>query len=463
MESFDLAVIGSGPGGYVAAIRASQLGLKTALVEREELGGVCLNWGCIPTKALLRIAERYDLLRELDRAGLKVGAASVEWPKVIARSREAASKLSRGVEFLMRKNKIAVFRGHGRFLTPSRIEVRPAEGKAQEISATRAIIATGGRPATIPGVAIDGKRIISSKEAMVLPELPRSMAIVGAGAIGLEFAYFYSVFGTKIALIEYLDRILPTADEEICAQLTRSFQKRGIEIHTSSRVKSVEAQGEGVRVVFDEGGAERSVGADLALMAVGIRGNVEDLGLEAIGAGTEKTFIQVDDDMRTGVTGVYAIGDVCGQPALAHVASAEGVHAVEHMLERNPPPLDYTAIPACVYCQPQVASVGLTEKEAKEKGFEVKVGRFPFTASGKAVAVGETEGFVKIVAEARHGEILGAHIIGSEATELIAELGLARASELTVHDLHHAVHAHPTLAEAAMEAAAACEGRAIHI
>lgn len=463
MESFDLVVIGSGPGGYVAAIRASQLGLKTALVEREELGGVCLNWGCIPTKALLRIAERYEFLREADRAGLKVDAVSVDWPKVIARSRDAAAKLSRGVEFLTRKNKIAVFRGHGRMLTPSRIEVRPAEGKAQEISGTRVILATGGRPATIPGVEIDGKKVISSKEAMVLPQLPKSMAIVGAGAIGLEFAYFYSVFGTKITLIEYLDRILPTADEEISAHLARSFKKRGIEIHTSSKVKSVERRGEEVHVAFEKGGADQSVAAEIALMAVGIRGNVEDLGLDAIGARTAKTFIEVDEDMRTGVTGVYAIGDVCGQPALAHVASAEGIHAVEHMLERNPPPLDYTTIPACVYCQPQVASVGLTEKEAREKGFELKVGRFPFTANGKAVAVGETEGFVKIVAEARHGEILGAHIIGSEATELIAELGLARASELTIYDIHHAVHAHPTLAEAAMETAADCEGRAIHI
>lgn len=463
MESYDLVVIGSGPGGYVAAIRASQLGLKTAIVEREELGGVCLNWGCIPTKALLRIAERRDFLREADRVGLKVGEPAVDWSRVIARSREAASKLSRGVDFLMKKNKIAVFRGHGRFVTPSRIEVKGADGKAKELSATRAIVATGGRPSTIPGVEIDGKKIISSREAMVLPEVPKSMAIVGAGAIGLEFAYLYSAFGSRVTLIEYLDKILPTGDDEICAQLAKSFKKRGVEIHTSSRVKSATRAGSGVRVAFEKGGAETSVEADVALMAVGIRGNVEDLGLEEIGVVAERSFVRTDDDLRTGVTGVYAIGDVCGQPALAHVASAEGIHAVEHMLERNPQPLDYGAMPACVYCQPQVASVGMTEREAKEKGIEVKVGRFPFAANGKAVAVGETEGFVKIIAEAKHGEILGAHLIGSEATELVAELGLARSSEITVHDLHHAVHSHPTLSEALMEAAADWDGRAIHI
>ncbi|MGQ9591945.1 MAG: dihydrolipoyl dehydrogenase [Planctomycetota bacterium] len=463
MESYDLVVIGSGPGGYVAAIRASQLGLKTAVVEREELGGVCLNWGCIPTKALLRIAERREFLREADRFGLKVGEPSVDWSRVIARSREAASKLSRGVDYLMKKNKIAVFRGHGRFVTPSRIEVRCADGKAQELSATRAIVATGGRPSTVPGVEIDGKKVISSREAMVLPEIPKSMAVVGAGAIGLEFAYFYSAFGTRVTLIEYLDKILPAGDDEICAQLAKSFKKRGIEIHTSSRVRSATREGSGVRVAFEKGGVETAVEADVALMAVGIRGNVEDLGLEEIGVATERSFVKTDDDLRTGVTGVYAIGDVCGQPALAHVASAEGIHAVEHMLERSPQPLDYGAIPACVYCQPQVASVGMTEREAKEKGIQVKVGRFPFTANGKAVAVGEIEGFVKIIAEAKHGEILGAHVIGSEATELVAELGLARSSEITVHDLHHAVHSHPTLSEALMEAAADWDGRAIHI
>jgi dihydrolipoamide dehydrogenase len=463
MESYDLTVIGAGPGGYVAAIRASQLGMKAALVERDRLGGVCLNWGCIPTKALLKMAEHYEFLREAESWGFKAEGVGVDWAKVIARSREAADKLSKGVASLMKKNKITVFTGAARFLTPARLTVTGADGKTQEISTLRAIIATGARPATIPGVQVDGKRVIASKEAMILPAIPKSMTVIGAGAIGLEFAYFYSCFGTEITLLEYFDKVLPTGDDEVCALLARSFKKRGIQIHTSSKVKSVAAADGGTKTTFEKEGKDQTVSSEVTLMAVGVRGNVENLGLEDIGVALEKGFIKIDENCRTSLSGVYAIGDVCGPPALAHVASAEGIQAVEHMANLSPQPIDYSSIPACVYCQPQVGSVGLTEKEAREKGYQVKVGKFPFMANGKAVAVRDTEGFVKIIADARFGEILGAHIIGSEATELIAELGLAKAAELTVHDVHHAVHSHPTLSESLMEAAADWGGKAIQI
>ncbi len=463
MESYDLSIIGSGPGGYVAAIRGAQLGMKVAMIERAELGGICLNWGCIPSKALLKIAERYEFLQEASHHGFKVDGASVDWPQVIRRSREAAERLSKGVASLMKKNKIEVLRGHGRFLTSSRLEVKGSDGKTREVSTTRTIVATGARPSTIPGVTIDGKKVISSREAMVLPEIPRSMTIIGAGAIGLEFAYFYSVFGTKVTILEYLDSLLPSGDVDVCTQLAKSFKRRGIELHTSSKVKSVAVDGGPTVTTFSRDGKDETVGADVTLMAVGVRGNIEGFGLEEIGVAIERGFVRVDDDSRTNVSGVYAIGDVAGPPALAHVASAEGVHAVEHMAGKSPPPLDYSAIPACVYCVPQIGSVGMTEKEARDKGHDVRVGRFPFIANGKAVAVGETEGFVKIIGDARYGEILGAHIIGSEATELIAELGLAKASELTVHDVHHAIHSHPTLSESLMEAAADWEGHAIQI
>lgn len=463
MEPFDLTVIGSGPGGYVAAIRASQLGMKTAIVERDRLGGVCLNWGCIPTKALLKIAEEYEVLKDAGRRGFKTGEVSVDWTRVIARSREAAEKLSKGVAGLMKKNKITVIPGEGRFVTPNRIVVTGADGKAAEISSTRTIIATGARASTIPGITFDGKRVISYKEAMVLPELPKSMTIIGAGAIGLEFAYFYSVFGTSVTIVEYLDRLFPLGDEEVCTHLTRSFQKRGIKIHTSSQVKGVAVTKDGTRTTFEKAGKEEAADAEVTLVAVGVKANIEDLGLEDIGVATERGVIHVDDFMRTSIGSVYAIGDVCGPPALAHVASAEGVLAAEHMAGRDPQPLDYSSIPACVYCHPQIGTVGLTETEAREKGHNVKIGKFPFMANGKSVAVGDGDGFVKIVGDARYGEILGAHVIGSEATELVSELALAKATEMTVHDIHHTVHAHPTLAESVMEAAADWEGQVIGI
>ena len=461
MESYDLTVIGSGPGGYVAAIRAAQLGMRVAIVERDRLGGVCLNWGCIPTKALLKIAEQYDFMRESARWGFKVSGLEVDWSQVIARSREAAEKLSRGVASLMKKNKIAVIPGEGRLTGPQRVAVKGE--KSQEIGTRHVIIATGARASTIPGAEVDGKRVITSKEAMILPELPRSMTVIGAGAIGLEFAYFYSAFGTEVTILEYMDKVLPTGDDDVCSLLAKSFKKRGMKIHTSARVKEAVAHEKGTRTTFEKDGKSTTVDADITLLAVGVRGNVEGLGLEDMGVEVERGFIKVDDDMRTSIGGIYAIGDVCGPPALAHVASAEGLHAVEHMAGKDPRPLDYSSMPACIYCHPQVASVGMTEKEAREGGREVKVGRFPYTANGKAVAVGDTEGFVKIIADARFGEILGAHVIGAEATELIAELGLAKATEITVDDIHHTVHSHPTLSESVMEAAADWEGAAIQI
>ena len=463
MEAVDITVIGAGPGGYVAAIRAAQLGLKVAIVERDRLGGICLNWGCIPTKALLKIAEHYDFLKEAQEWGFRLDKVAVEWNKVIARSREAADRLCKGVQSLMKKNRISVLYGDARFVTPNRIAVKAADGKVTEIPTTWTIIATGARPATLPGVTVDGKRIITSREAMVLGETPPSLTIIGAGAIGLEFAYFYSVFGTEVTILEYFDKILPTGDDEICGLLARSFKKRGIKIHTSSRVKGVALTQQGTRTVFDKDGAEQSVEAAMTLMAVGVRGNVENLGLEQIGVEVEKGFITINDHCQTNISGIYAIGDVCGAPALAHVASAEGVHAVEHLKGLDPAPIDYSSIPACTYCQPQVASVGLTEKEAREKGHEVRVGKFPFAANGKAVAVGDTEGFVKIIGDAKFGEILGAHIIGSEATELIAEFALAKSAEMTIADVHNAVHSHPTLSESLMEAAADWGGHAIQI
>jgi len=463
MDRFDLTVIGAGPGGYVAAIRGSQLGMRVAIVERDRLGGICLNWGCIPTKALLKIAEEYEILKHAAQWGFKVGKIGVDWDRVVARSRESADKLSRGVSSLMKKNKITVLSGEGRYRTPNTIAVTSADKKTTEVSSTQTIIATGARASTIPGVTPDGKHIITYKEAMVLDKLPRSMTIIGAGAIGLEFAYFFSAFGTEVTIIEFFDKLLPSGDDDICAQLTRSFKKRSMKIHTSSRVKEVAVTKKGTRTTFEEDGKETTVDSQVTLVAVGVRGNVENLGLDDIGVKVGRGGIDVDEHLRSSVHSVYAIGDVRGPPALAHVASAEGVHAVEHMAGLNPTPIDYSSVPACIYCHPQIASVGLTEKEAREKGHDVKIGRFPFAANGKSVAVGDTEGFVKIIGDGRFGEILGVHIIGSEATELIAEFALAKATEMTVHDVHHTIHAHPTLSESSMEAAADWAGRALQM
>ena len=462
-HSYDVTVIGAGPGGYVAAIRAAQEGKSVAIIERDALGGVCLNWGCIPTKALLKSAEHYTFLAQAADWGFEVGEIGVDWGKVIARSRKTAKKLSGGIGFLMKKNNITVHKGTARYLSANRIEVTGAEGEAIEIQTTNSIIATGARPGTIPGVEIDNERVITSREAMVLPERPDSLTIIGAGAIGVEFAYFYAAFGCKVTLVEYLDAVLPSSDRDISAALEKSFKGQGIDIHTGTRVLSVEQDGDSVTTSFEKDGEAGSVSTDVVLVAVGVKGNTEGLGLEEIGVELENGFVQVDGHCETAASGVYAIGDVNGPPALAHVASYEGIHALRHMAREGIAPIDYSVVPSCVYCQPQVASMGLGEAEAEERELDFDCGKFPFSASGKAVASGETEGFVKILSCKESGEILGAHIIGAEATELITELVLGKSAELGVRDIHLAMHAHPTLSEAVMEAAADSTGEATHI
>jgi dihydrolipoamide dehydrogenase len=462
-HSYDVTVIGAGPGGYVAAIRAAQEGKSVAIIEREALGGVCLNWGCIPTKALLKSAEHYEFLKKASDWGFETGEISVDWQKVISRSRGAAEKLSGGIGFLMKKNRITVHSGSARYLSPNRIEVSSAEGETIEIQTTHSIIATGARAGSIPGVEIDNERVITSREAMVLPQCPESLAIIGAGAIGVEFAYFYASFGCKVTLLEYLPAVLPASDADISRTLEKSFKRQGIDIHTDARVLSVDRDGDRVSTTFEKEGQSTTVETDAVLVAVGVLGNTENLGLEELGLELENGFVAVDGHCETSVRGVYAIGDVNGPPALAHVASFEGIHVLRHMADREIEPIDYTLVPSCVYCQPQVASVGLTEAEAKEKELDISCGKFPFAASGKAVATAETDGFVKIIADKNSGEIIGAHIIGSEATELIAELALGKSAELGVEDLHLAIHAHPTLSEAVMEAAADATGKATHI
>jgi len=462
-HSYDVTVIGAGPGGYVAAIRAAQEGKSVAIIERDALGGVCLNWGCIPTKALLKSAEHYSFLAHAAEWGFEIGEVAVDWKKVIARSRKTAKKLSGGIGFLMKKNNITVHKGSARYLSANRIEVTDAEGATIELQTTNSIIATGARPGSLPGVEIDNERIITSREAMVLPECPDSLMIIGAGAIGVEFAYFYAAFGCKVTLVEYLDAILPSSDEDISAVLEKSFSSQGIDIHTGARVLSVEPDGDSVTTTYEKEGESSSVKTDAVLVAVGVKGNTEGLELEKIGLELENGFVPVDGHCETSARGVYAIGDVNGPPALAHVASHEGIHALRHMKNQNIAPIDYSLVPSCVYCQPQVASMGLSEAEAKEQELDYDCGKFPFSASGKAVAIGETDGFVKILSCRESGELLGAHIIGAEATELITELVLGKSAELAVRDIHMAMHAHPTLSEAVMEAAADATGEATHI
>ncbi len=461
---YNLVVIGSGPGGYVAAIRAAQKGLKTAVVEARELGGVCLNWGCIPTKALLRSAEVWNQVKRAKEFGLNISQADFNFPAIIKRSRDVADINSRGVAYLFKKNKIEHIQGWGRIGGEHLVAVTDDDGKVlRTIRAEYIIIATGGRARSFPGVEFDGKQIISSREAMLLQEPPKRLAIIGAGAIGVEFAYFYNSFGSQVQLIEMMPHILPLEDAEIASQLERAFKKQGIQLYTGARVEQIQRSSGGVQIKLNRKGKDVELEADVALIAIGVVGNVENVGLEQLDIEVEKNTIRVDEFYRTSVPYVYAIGDVIGAPYLAHVASHEGIIAVDHLRGANPRPLDYGNIPGCTYCQPQVASIGLTEEQAKEKGLEIKVGRFPFRASGKARAIGEVEGMVKLVFDARYGELLGAHIIGPEATELIAELGIARTLETTFHELQHTVHAHPTLSEAIMEAAGDALGEAIHI
>ena len=462
---FDVIVIGSGPGGYVAAIRASQLGLKTAIVERDRLGGICLNWGCIPTKALLKNAEYMHFLNHASDFGFSFDNLSVDFQRVIQRSREVADANSNGVSFLMKKNNITVISGWGVVKAQGQVEVRDTDGNpTQQLSCRAIILATGARPRVFPGIEVDFKRVITSTEAMIQEKLPASMVIMGAGAIGVEFAYFYNAFGTKVTIVEMQPNIMPIEDEDASKEVARAFKKRKVELLTEHRVNSAKTVGDGVEVVVeDKNGKQKTLNADLALNAVGVTGNIEGIGLEGLGIAVERGHIKVDKFMQTNVPGVYAIGDVVGAPWLAHVASAEGVVAAEHIAGHHTPGMDYSNIPGCTYCQPQVASVGMTEKAARAAGYELKIGKFPFKASGKARAIGETDGFVKLVIDAKYGEILGAHIVGSEATEMIAELGLARSLEATGESVFRTIHAHPTLSEAVMEAAADAYGEALNM
>jgi dihydrolipoamide dehydrogenase len=462
--NYDVVVIGSGPGGYVAAIRASQKGLKTAVIEKDALGGICLNWGCIPTKALLKNAEIMHTLKRAEEFGFKFSDLSFDFKKIIKRSREVAEINSKGVEYLFKKNKIETVAGSGKLLDSHTISLADKEGKEiRKISADKIIIASGGRARAFPGVEFDGKKIITYKEAMILPELPKTMIIIGAGAIGVEFAYFYNSFGTQVHLVEMLPHILPIEDTEIAAQLERSFKKQGIKLYTNSKVEKLQKSAKSVKVMLSSNGKNSELEGEIALVAIGVQGNVENLGLENLGIQVEKNAIKVNEYYQTSVPNIYAIGDVIGAPWLAHVASHEGIIAADHLHGEKPHPLDYSSVPGCTYCQPQVASIGLTEEKAKAKGQEIKIGRFPFRASGKARAIGETDGLVKLIFDAKYGELLGAHILGSEATELLAELGIAKALETTNYELQHTMHAHPTLSEAIMEAAADAAGQAIHI
>lgn len=461
--AYDLIVIGSGPGGYVAAIRASQLGMKTAIVERENLGGICLNWGCIPTKALLKSASVFEYLQHAADYGITVNGCSPDFSKVITRSRGVADGMSKGVQFLMKKNKIDVINGHAKLLGGKKIEITAADGSKTTQEAPHIILATGARSRELPNLKQDGKKIIGYREAMSLPSQPRSMVVVGSGAIGSEFAYFYNAMGTKVTLVEYMPNIVPVEDEEVSKQLERSFKKIGITIMTESSVESVDTSGSGCKVKIKTKKGEEFIECDVVLSAVGIAANIENLGLETAGVITDKGKVLVNDYYATNIPGIYAIGDIVKGQALAHVASAEGITCVEKIAGHHPEPINYNNIPGCTYTNPEIASVGFTEKQAKEAGYEVKIGKFPFSASGKAKASGTSDGFVKLIFDAKYGEILGAHMIGANVTEMIAEIVAARKLESTGHELIKTIHPHPTMSEAVMEAAAAAYGEVIHL
>lgn len=463
-QACDVIIVGGGPGGYVAAIRAAQLGMQVTLVERDALGGICLNWGCIPTKALLRNAEIYHLMQHSEDFGLSCENLRFDFGKVIARSRRVADRLSQGIGFLMRKNNINVVRGTGRLAGAGALTVHDAQGTPTvTLRAPHIILATGARARALPGLPFDRTQVLSSTEAMVLPEVPESLVIIGAGAIGVEFAYFYNTFGSTVTLIEMLPHILPVEDTEIADLLHKSLARQGIAIHVGSRVAGAEVNAQGVQVQMETPAGAQTVQATRVLVAIGVQGNIEQLGLETAGVRTERGFIPVDTHCRTNVAGIYAIGDVNGAPCLAHVASAEGIATVEAIAGHDTPGVNYQNIPGCTYCQPQVASVGLTEQAATQEGRKVRVGRFPFSASGKALAVGSSEGLVKVIFDTETDELLGAHILGADASDLIAEVGVARTLETTHYELLKTVHAHPTLSEAIMEAVGNAYGEAIHI
>ncbi len=462
--NYDVMVIGSGPGGYVAAIRASQLGLKTAVVEKENLGGVCLNWGCIPTKALLKSAQVFEYVKHAGDYGININEGTADFGKVIERSRGVADGMSKGVQFLMKKNKIDVINGTGKVLSSKKVQVKSAGGTEQTYEAQHIILATGARSRELPNLKQDGKKIFGYREAMTLPKMPASMVVVGSGAIGVEFAYFYHTMGTKVTVVEFMPNIVPVEDEDVSKQLARSFKKSGIEIMTDSTVESVDTSGKLCKVsIKNKKGELVSVEAEVVLSAVGITPNIEGLGLEDAGVITDKGRVVVNDFYQTNIPGIYAIGDIVKGQALAHVASAEGIICVEKIAGHHPEPLDYNNIPGCTYCSPEVASVGLTEKAAREAGYEIKVGKFPFSASGKASAAGAKDGFVKVIFDAKYGEFLGAHMIGMNVTEMIAEVVVARKLETTGHEIIKSVHPHPTMSEAIMEAAAAAYGEVIHM
>lgn len=460
---FDLIVLGSGPGGYVAAIRASQLGLKTAIIEKESLGGICLNWGCIPTKALLKSANVFEYIKHAEDYGIEVKDSKVKFDDVIKRSRNVAEGMSKGVQFLMKKNKIEVIMGTGKVKSGKKIEVTDADGKTKEVSAKNIIIATGGRSRELPNLKQDGKKIIGYREAMSLKEMPKKMVVVGSGAIGVEFAYFYNAMGVDVTVVEYMPNVVPVEDEDVSKQLAKSFKKSGISIMTEAEVTNVDTKGKGCKVSVKTKKGEETIEADIVLSAVGVTANIENIGLEDVGIATDKGKIMVNDFYQTNIDGYYAIGDCVPGQALAHVASAEGIICVEKIAGENPQPLDYNNIPGCTYCSPEIASVGYTEKAAKDAGYEIKVGKFPFSASGKASAAGHKDGFVKVIYDAKYGELLGAHMIGANVTEMIAEIVAARKLETTGHELLKAVHPHPTMSEAVMEATAAAYDEVIHL
>ncbi|HWP82797.1 MAG TPA: dihydrolipoyl dehydrogenase [Bacteroidota bacterium] len=461
-RQFDVTVVGGGPGGYVAAIRAAQLGLNVGLVERDRLGGICLNWGCIPSKALLKSAELYHTFKKSEEFGISHKDLKHDWSKIIKRSRDVSDRITKGVEYLMNKNKIEVIPGSAKLTGKNSMEVSSNGKVIHTVKSKSIIIATGGRPRTIPGVAIDKKKVISSTEAMILEKQPKDLIVIGGGAIGVEFAYFYNAFGTKVTIVEMMPNILPLEDKEMAKIVESSFKKSGIEILTNAKVEGVKV-GNDVEVTVTSPDGKKSIKAEIALMAIGVQGNSENIGLETAGVQVEKGFVKVNEFGQTNVPGIYAIGDVSGPPLLAHVASHEGIVAAEHIAGKASHGIDRKSFPSCTYCQPQIASIGMTEEAALAAGYKIKVGKFPFRPLGKAMAIGETEGQVKLIFDEKYGELLGAHIVGSEATELIAELVTAKSLETTYEEIWRTMHAHPTLSEAVMEAAGNAYGVAIHL